>query len=166
MRAGIALGSNLGDRLAHLKTALEQIARLPMIYPPVLVSSVYETEPVGCAPDAPPFLNAVIEVECDRAPADLLHRLRRIEEAAGRRGKHERNAPRTLDLDLLYVGDTVISANGLELPHPRAHERRFVLEPLAEIHPDLVLPGQTEDVAALLRRLPQTTPLVRVPCEW
>src|SRR3712207_1449149 len=125
MRAGIALGSNVGDRFAYLKTALEQITRLPMIYPPVLVSSVYETEPVGCEPDAPAFFNAVVEVSCDRAPADLLHRLRRIEEAAGRPGKHERNAPRTLDLDLLYVGETVISTNGLELPHPRMHERRF-----------------------------------------
>jgi 2-amino-4-hydroxy-6-hydroxymethyldihydropteridine diphosphokinase len=166
MRAGIALGSNLGDRIAHLRTALEQITRLPMIRPPLLVSSVYETEPVGCASDAPSFLNAVIEIDCDRDPADLLHRLRRIEEAAGRPGKHERNAPRTLDLDLLYVGDQIVSTAGLDLPHPRMIERRFVLEPLAEIRPDLVLPGQTENVAALLQRLPETTPLVRVPCEW
>lgn len=166
MRAGIALGSNLGDRFAQLKTAVEQITRLPMIRPPVLISSVYETEAMGCAPDAPAFLNAVMEIGCERDPADLLHRLRRIEEAAGRRGKHERNAPRTLDLDLLYMDDHVISTAALELPHPRMHERRFVLQPLAEIRPDLVLPGGTETIASLLRRLPATTPLVRVPCEW
>lgn len=166
MRAGIALGSNLGDRLAHLKTAVEQITRLPMIRPPLLLSSVYETEAVGCGPDAPAFLNAVMEIDCERDPADLLHRLRRIEEAAGRPGKHERNAPRTLDLDLLYVDAHVIATPALELPHPRMHERRFVLEPLAEIRPELVLPGQSETVAALLRRLPETTRLVRIACEW
>ena len=166
MRAGIALGSNLGDRFAQLKTAVEQIVRLPMIRPPILLSSVYETEPVGCAPDAASFLNAVIEIDCERDPADLLHRLRRIEEAAGRPGKHARNAPRTLDLDLLYVDEHVISTPALALPHPRMHQRRFVLEPLAEIRPDLVLPGQNETVAARLRRLPETAPLVRVACEW
>ncbi len=165
-RAGIALGSNLGDRRAHLQTAYEQITRLPMIRRPILVSSIYETAPIGCEPEAPPFLNAVLELNCDREAADLLQRLRRLEAAAGRPAKHPRNAPRTLDLDLLYFGDTIISTAAMELPHPRMHERRFVLEPLAEIRPDLVLPGQSEDVATLLRRLPDTTPLVRVECEW
>ncbi len=166
MRAGIALGSNLGDRQSNLRTAFEQITRLPMIRPPLLVSSVYETEPVGCAPGAPSFLNAVIEIECDREPADLLQRLRRIEESLGRPGKHQRNAPRTLDLDLLYFGACVVETAELTLPHPRMHDRRFVLEPLAEIRPDLVLPGEELDLAALLRQLPARPGLVRVTSEW
>ncbi|MDQ6622972.1 MAG: 2-amino-4-hydroxy-6-hydroxymethyldihydropteridine diphosphokinase [Verrucomicrobiota bacterium] len=166
MRAGIALGSNLGDRAAHLRTAVEQIIRLPMVRTPLLASSVYETEPVDCAPDAPKFLNAVIEVECEREPGDLMHRLRRIEESLGRIGQRAHHEPRVLDLDLLYLGDTQVDGPSLTLPHPRMLERRFVLEPLAEIRPDLVLPGQTQNVAEFLVQLPATTPLVRVPCQW
>ncbi len=166
MRAGIALGSNIGDRLGNLKNARAQIGEMPMIRPPILASSIYETEPVGCEPGAPSFLNAVIEVDSGATAAELLAGLRGIEAAAGRLKKHARNAPRTLDLDLLYHGEQRVTADGLELPHPRMHERGFVLAPLAEIRPDLVLPGQRENVATLLRNLLAAARVVRVASEW
>lgn len=165
-RAGIALGSNLGDRLSYLKRARERVNRLPGVGPPLLASSVYQTAPVNCEPNAPEFLNAVIEISYTGEALNLLHELRRIEAALGRPAAHARNTSRTLDLDLLYFGDETISGPDLELPHPRLRERRFVLEPLAEIRADLVLPFQTENVAALLRRLPKSPPLLRVHSEW
>lgn len=166
MRAGIALGSNLGNRLAELKAARQQLERLPKMQPPLLASAVYETEPVGCEPNAAKFLNAVIEIGYDGDASELLQSLRRIERELGRPPKHERNISRTLDLDLLYFGEVVTSSPELQLPHPRLHERRFVLEPLNDIRADLLLPSQAENVAGLLRRLPETRPLVRVTSEW
>ena len=166
MRAGIALGSNLGDRLAKLKAAREQLERLPNVRPPILASAVYDTEPVACEPNAPRFLNAVIELGYDGEPTDLLHDLKRIEAELGRPPDHERNRSRTLDLDLLYFGDVTTSGPQLKLPHPRMHERRFVLQPLHDIRPELVLPSQNENVAALLNRLPETPAVVRLGSEW
>ncbi len=165
-RAGIALGTNLGDRLANLKRAREQIGRLPMVHPPILASSIYETDPVECEPETPRFLNAVMEVACASDPANLLRGLREIEAAEGRPLRHERNISRTLDLDLLYCGDAIVATADLELPHPRMHLRRFVLEPLGEIRPDLILPNCRQNVAALLRGLEETGGLVRVASQW
>ena len=166
MRAGIALGSNLGDRLATLRAARAQLSELPKLEKPLLVSAVYETDPIGCEPNAPPFLNAVIEIGYSGDARALLGELRQIEAALGRPVMHERNASRTLDLDLLYFGETQPSESDLQLPHPRMRERRFVLEPLYDIRPELVLPAQREDVATLLNHLPATPPLVRVVTEW
>ena len=166
MRAGIALGSNVGDRLENLKAARKQIGALRLAEEPILASSIYETEPVGCKPGDPAFLNAALEIGWLGEPLDLLHELRQIEANCGRPAAHEKNAPRTLDLDLLYFGEATISTPELELPHPRVCERRFELEPLAEIRPNLILPGQRQTVAELLRAVPQTTPLVRIACEW
>jgi 2-amino-4-hydroxy-6-hydroxymethyldihydropteridine diphosphokinase len=166
MRAGIALGSNLGERLRTLRRARAEIERLPTIKPPILASSIYETAPVDCEPGASPFLNAVMEVGYAGDPGDLLKWLREIEAALGRAPAHAKNTSRTLDLDLLYFGDLMIATAELQLPHPRMHERRFVLEPLNEIRPELVLPHQTETVANLLAHLPQTPPLLRGPSEW
>src|SRR5215213_1349740 len=132
MRAGIGLGSNLGDRRENLRRALEHIRTMAMTRPPILVSSIYETEPVGCAPDGPPFLNAVVELDYVEQPIHLLSCLAEIEDSLGRPKVHERNAPRSIDLDLLYFGNTILSIATLQLPHPRMHHRRFVLEPLAE----------------------------------
>ena len=143
MRYGIALGSNVGDRLAHLRAAMEQLA-------PILVSPVYETEPVDCAPDTPMYLNAVVEIESELEPEILLQRLQQIEQSEGRPASHGVNEPRTLDLDLLYAADLVINTPTLTLPHPRMTQRRFVLQPLADIRPDLVLPGCRRTVAELL----------------
>ena len=166
MRAGIALGSNLGDRRATLRDARARVENLPGVEPPLLASSLYETEPVDCEPGAQSFLNAVIEIGYDGAAEELLRELRQIEHALGRSAGHARNTSRTLDLDLLYFGDTTIAREDLELPHPRLHQRAFVLEPLAEIRPDLILPNQSKTVASLLEQLPDRSPLLRVASEW
>ena len=142
MRAGIALGSNLGDRLANLIAGREAVLRLPGVTAPVLHSRVYETEPVGTEPDAEPFLNAVMEIEFTGDPLALLTALRSIESALGRPTRYPRNAPRTLDLDILYISDLALHDAALILPHPRLHLRRFVLAPLNDVRPDLRLPGQ------------------------
>ena len=153
MRAGLALGSNLGDRLAHLRLARERVFALPGVSAPTLSSRVYETDPVGSGPDADAYLNAVLEVEYDGQPITLLDGLQRIEADFGRPSKRPRNAPRTLDLDILYAGNLVLSNAEVVIPHPRLHLRRFVLTPLADIRPDLILPGHHENVAAHLARV-------------
>ena len=153
MRAGLALGSNLGDRLAHLRLARERVLALPAVSAPDLGSRVYETEPVGSGPDAGAYLNAVLEIEYDGQPITLLDGLQRIEADFGRPSKRPRNAPRTLDLDILYAGNLVLSNAEVVIPHPRLHLRRFVLTPLADIRPDLLLPGQHHTIAELLERL-------------
>jgi 2-amino-4-hydroxy-6-hydroxymethyldihydropteridine diphosphokinase len=120
----------------------------------VLYSSVYETEPVDCEPGSAPYLNAVMEIEHEGQPVVLLDALQQIENQLGRPSKRPRNAPRTIDLDILYVGNLAMSNDELVIPHPRLHSRRFVLEPLNEIRPDLLLPGYHEPVAELFARLP------------
>lgn len=166
MRAGIAFGSNVGDRLEHLRAARVQVCQLPGVEGPVLASAVYETEPVECEPGTQKFFNAVIEVGYASGGEQLLRELRRIEQLAGRPALHPRHAPRSLDLDLLYFGGVSIETPELQLPHPRMLERRFVLQPLAEIRPDLVLPHQDGTIATLLAKLPPSPPLVRVAGEW
>ena len=153
MRTAIALGSNLGDRLANLTTGREAVLRLPGVSSPALHSRVYETEPVGTGPDAGSFLNAVIEIEFTGDPLALLAALRTIESALGRPTRHPRNAPRTLDLDILYISDLVMHDDALILPHPRLHLRRFVLAPLNDIRPDLRLPGHSHTITELLAHL-------------
>jgi 2-amino-4-hydroxy-6-hydroxymethyldihydropteridine diphosphokinase len=129
------------------------VLKLPGVSAPVLHSRVYETEPVGTGPDAGPFLNAVMEIEFTGDPFALLAALRGIESALGRPTRHPRNAPRTLDLDILYAGDHVLNNDTLILPHPRLHLRRFVLAPLNDIRPDLRLPEQSRTIAELLAHL-------------
>ena len=166
MRAGIALGSNLGDRLATLIEARDEILKLPAVTEPFLFSTVYETEPVECERGAGPFLNAVIEIGYELNAENLLHELADIESSLGRERSGERNLSRTIDLDLLYLGDVELKTSEIELPHPRIAGRRFVLEPLAEIRPDLKLPGEKKTVKALLAKLPPADPVVRVADEW
>jgi 2-amino-4-hydroxy-6-hydroxymethyldihydropteridine diphosphokinase len=138
-RAFLGLGSNLGDRWAHLRSAL---AALPDV---VAVSPVYETDPVGGPAGQPPYLNLVVELATERSPRELLEVARRLEETAGRvRGEH--HGPRTLDVDVLLVGDLVVAEPDLVVPHPRMHERRFVLAPLADLAPELV-PDEWEESA-------------------
>lgn len=150
MRAFLGLGSNLGDRLAHLERA---VAGLPDL---VAVSPVYETAPVGGPPGQGPYLNAVAELATDRSPRELLAVARRLEEEAGRVRTVE-HGPRTLDVDVLLVGDLRVGEPDLTVPHPRLWERRFVVAPLADLAPDLVPPGALEraggDVTLLGRLL-------------
>ena len=166
MRAAIALGSNLDDRLAILKSARQLVEQLPQAQPPILASAIYETEPVDCKLGTPNFFNAVLEIGYDGEAGELMQELRTIEASLGRTRRHERNESRTVDLDLLYFGDAVISTPDLRLPHPRIAERRFVLEPLHDIRPNLTLPGARENVGILLRDLPTTPAVVRVTSQW
>jgi 2-amino-4-hydroxy-6-hydroxymethyldihydropteridine diphosphokinase len=138
-RAFVGLGSNLGDREATLRQALELLAREPGIELR-RVSTFRETEPVGFL-DQPRFLNAAAEVETELPAAELLARLLDVERRLGRVRGGLRFGPRTIDLDLLLYGGETIREPGLRVPHPRLHERRFALEPLAELDPDLELPG-------------------------
>jgi 2-amino-4-hydroxy-6-hydroxymethyldihydropteridine diphosphokinase len=166
MRAAVAIGSNLGERLANLRNARKDIAALAGALPPMRSSGIYETKPVGCEKGAAKFLNAAIEFGYTGEVLDLLHKLAAIEKLLGRPAPHPRNVSRTIDLDLLYFGDLEIENADLQLPHPRIPEREFVLRPLADIRPDLILPRQSEPVSALLLRFTDATAVVRVDLEW
>lgn len=166
MRAGIALGSNLGTRRQHLGSARAKILQLANACGPALFSALYETDPINCEPGAQKFLNAVMEIGYRGEPEELLCELRHIESSLGRKPDHAPSMSRTIDLDLLFFGERVIDCPELQLPHPRLHERRFVLAPLADIRPDLVLPHQTQPVRALLENLVDNSAVVRVADEW
>lgn len=166
MKAGIALGSNLGDRAAHLAAAKRFLSSLHTGPGAPLCSALFETEPVDCALGTGPFLNAVMEIETPLEPSDLLARLREFERRQGRAVDRGRNSPRQLDLDLLYAGDNHMDTAPLILPHPRMTARRFVLQPLTEIRPDLVLPGQELTVAQLLAALPASPAVRPADCAW
>jgi len=156
MRCGIALGSNVGDRLGHLNAGRAAIEKLHAADHAPLLSPIYETEPVDCAPGTAPYLNAVMEIEYADEPLTLFHALQQIERAQGRPAEHGHNTPRTLDLDLLYAGDCTLDTPELILPHPRLTARRFVLQPLADIRPELILPDTQKTVAKLLAGIPPT----------
>jgi 3-oxoacyl-[acyl-carrier protein] reductase len=151
--AFIALGSNVGDRRAFLAAAVRRLRAEPGVR--VLeVSENYATAPVGCPPGAGEFLNAAAAVETDRSPEDLLALLLKVERQYGR-VRAEPNSPRTLDLDLLLYGDRVIDTPDLVVPHPRMHERAFVLVPLADVAPDAVHPTLKKTVRDLAAALPE-----------
>jgi 2-amino-4-hydroxy-6-hydroxymethyldihydropteridine diphosphokinase len=166
MRVAVAIGSNLGERLANLRNARKDIAALAGALPPMRSSGIYETKPVGCEKGAAKFLNAAIEFGYAGEALDLLYKLAAIEKLLGRPATHPRNISRTIDLDLLYFGDLEIESADLQLPHPRISEREFVLRPLADIRPDLILPKQSEPVSALLLQFTDATAVVRVDLEW
>jgi len=149
--SALSLGSNLGDRENILSAACGKLADLPQTRV-IAVSSFYETEPVDSPPGSPMFLNAVVLLDTALEPLELLCETQSIENAFGR-VRSVPNAPRTLDIDILFVGDLVLNTPELTLPHPRAHLRRFVLEPLAELLPDFTLPNQTQTVNQLLNKL-------------
>ena len=145
----IALGSNLGDRDAHLDEAEDRLAAL---LSGAVASGRFATDAVGSLPDAPPFLNEVVVGTTHLSPRSLLETLHAIEQAAGR-DRPFVNAPRTLDLDLILYGDFIIDEPGLQVPHPRFRDRMFVLQPLAEVAGDWVDPVTGHAVSALLDRL-------------
>jgi len=166
MRTGVALGSNLGDRLATLRATRKAIVDLAGVKPPILSSAIYETEPVGCEPGAGKFLNAVLEFEYEGDPVNLLKKLTEIEGVLGRPRDRARNVSRQIDIDLLYVGEMKIDTTQLQLPHPRMHARRFVLQPLADIRPDLILPRRAKTVRELLAQLDDSGKVVRLTDDW
>jgi 2-amino-4-hydroxy-6-hydroxymethyldihydropteridine diphosphokinase len=166
MRTGVALGSNLGDRLANLHAARKAIVDLAGVESPILSSAIYETEPVDCEPGAEKFLNAVLEFDYEGNPVNLLKNLTEIERVLGRPRDRARNVSRPIDIDLLYVGEMKIDTAEVQLPHPRMHSRRFVLQPLADIRPDLVLPRQAKTVRELLARLDDSGKVVRLTNDW
>jgi 2-amino-4-hydroxy-6-hydroxymethyldihydropteridine diphosphokinase len=197
MRAAIALGSNLGDRLANLQNARNQIRALDGVTGLMVQSAIYETSPVDCEPGAQNFYNAVIEVGFEKSADLLLQALQEIERALGRDrtppssqssppgrgGPRPRvsgesgceavgEAPgqgkrsRTIDLDLLYCGSERRGDAILQLPHPRMTGRKFVLQPLCDIAPDLRLPGQTKSVGELLAQLREPAKITRLTDKW
>jgi 2-amino-4-hydroxy-6-hydroxymethyldihydropteridine diphosphokinase len=150
----VALGSNLGKSAAIIRRAMARLQEFSA--GPVLKSSLWQTTPVDCPPNSPKFVNAVVgfSPRKNETPESLLEKLRALEKEFGRAPKTVLNEPRPLDLDLIAFGNKVCNSPELILPHPRAHLRKFVLQPLSEIAPDLVLPGQTKPVSKLLAELP------------
>lgn len=158
--AYIALGSNLGDRELKLLTAVAELGKLPETRVTAL-SPFYETEPVGEVTQDP-FYNAVARLVTQLAPRELLAELQRIETQVFQRKKTVHWGPRTMDLDILFYGDLVYTDADLTIPHPHLAERRFVLQPLADIAPNLVHPSLGKSIAELLAALTTTEKVVRI----
>jgi len=162
VRVFVALGSNLGDSAGQIQEAMNWLEGSSSA--PLRRSSLWRTSPVDCPPDSSPFTNAVVEltVPATENPESLLEKLRELEREFGRRPKKVLNEPRPLDLDLIAFGSETRNSPELVLPHPRAHFRRFVLQPLNEIAPELILPGQGKTVAQLLAGLPNDESVTRL----
>ena len=145
-KVGFSLGTNLGDRLDHLQKACASLRELAAS-DHIRVSNIYETEPVDCPEGSPGFLNAAIELEIELPPLELLEKTQAIETEFGRpaESNREQNAPRIIDVDILYYGDLIINEPTLIIPHPRMHERDFVLRPLSDIREDIVPDHQVFD---------------------
>ena len=150
----VALGSNLGNSREILPNAMARLREFSAT--PLLQSSLIETAPVDCPPGSPMFLNAVVGLtpRSNETPESLLAKLQALEKEFGRQPRKVLNEARPLDLDLIAFGQETRATPAFTLPHPRAHLRRFVLQPLAEIAPDLILPGETRTIAQLLAALP------------
>jgi 2-amino-4-hydroxy-6-hydroxymethyldihydropteridine diphosphokinase len=200
MRAAVALGSNVGDRLANLQNARDRIRSLDGATLPVAQSAVYETSPVDCEAGAQNFYNAVIEIGFEKQAEAFFAELQEIERALGRKrdtpgpdssptgrggdrprstwesasetageapaDRRTRNLSRTIDLDLLYFGSERRDSGQLQLPHPRMTDRKFVMQPLCDIAPDLRLPGQSKNVGELLAQLRGPDKITRVAEAW
>jgi 2-amino-4-hydroxy-6-hydroxymethyldihydropteridine diphosphokinase len=159
MKYGLALGSNAGARKLQMRAAREIILReLAGHNSSALIAGLYETEPVDCNPGTRSFYNSCMEIESALPPQELLQRLQDIEHRLGRPAHHPRNAPRSIDIDILYADNVTINTSELTIPHPGIASRRFVLEPLAEIRPHLTLPGHADTVASLLKSLNSSEP--------
>lgn len=161
--AYIALGSNVGDSPSILRRAMDELEKLSV--KPLRRSSLWQTTPVDCPPGSPTFVNAVVALypQPGENSWSLLTKMLVLEKEFGRLPKKVLNEPRRLDLDLISYGDEISVRPELVLPHPRAHERRFVLQPLKEIAPDLVLAGQRRTVVQLLAALVSKEITVRLP---
>jgi 2-amino-4-hydroxy-6-hydroxymethyldihydropteridine diphosphokinase len=166
MRVGVALGSNIGDRLENLRRARSAIFSLSKVTKPFLTSSVYATAPIDCESGAGEFLNAVIEFGFEGDPRDLMTEFRGIEASLGRPARHARNESRTIDVDLLYADDMQVHDRDLHIPHPRMAGRLFVMQPLAEIRPALILPGQQRSAAEIVAALQKSDTVRPLTNEW
>ena len=153
----LSLGSNLGNREANLKSAIQRLEQFGQV---VAVSSFYETEPVEFT-DQPWFLNCAVALETEKTPQQLLRAVLAVEEEMGRR-RTQNKGPRTIDIDILLFGALIVDIQGLTIPHPAMHERRFVLEPLAEIAPEVRHPVLGKTAGDLRDTLPGG-PVVRKP---
>jgi len=153
----ISIGSNLGDKIGNCKTAIEEIAAFAKI---VKVSSYYETEPVG-KEDQPNFINCAAEICTDLSPHDLLTKLNKVEDKLGR-VRLEKWGPRTIDLDIIFYSDQIINDSNLEIPHPRAHLRGFVLEPICEIDPEFIHPEYNLSTYELLKEIKDEKKVIKL----
>ncbi|HYT61300.1 MAG TPA: 2-amino-4-hydroxy-6-hydroxymethyldihydropteridine diphosphokinase [Haliangiales bacterium] len=160
--AFVALGSNLGDSKQNVLRAMDRLQQFSDF--PLLRSSLWQSTPVDCPPDSPLFVNAVVGLlpRANETPESLLDKLQALEKESGRQPRKTPNEPRPLDLDLIAFRRETRSTESLALPHPRAPARRFVLQPLSEIAPELVLPGQTLSVRQLLDTLDSSERVMRL----
>jgi 2-amino-4-hydroxy-6-hydroxymethyldihydropteridine diphosphokinase len=154
VRVFVALGANLADPQQQVWRAIQHLETLSAV--PLRRSSLWQTTPVDCPPGSPAFINAVVELALPQTESaeNLLRRLQRLEKEFGRQPKTLLNEPRPMDLDIVAFGNQTRNTAELILPHPRAHCRRFVLAPLAELAPEFILPGQSRSVQELLQDLP------------
>lgn len=157
-RVGIALGTNLGNRLTHLRNARDMLRKLvdPDSY--YLQAPIYQSEPVDCTGGSPDFYNTVIEIDYIGEPYELLAKTQGVEFHLGREAVYERNSPRIIDVDILYFGNEVLKDEILTIPHPGVIHRLFVLHPLNDIRPNLILPGDNASISEHLEHLETDEP--------
>ena len=167
MEVGFSLGTNLGDRFKNLTDAKERLLAFDDTEL-LALSSAYDTQPVGVKDEYMDmtFLNSVVIINTSASCETWLERIGNIEQELGRVREGDRNAPRPIDIDILYAGDAIIDSGGLQVPHPRWAERRFVVEPLAEVRPELVLPGIGEPVARVLEGLAAGEAVAKLEQGW
>ncbi|MDC0047773.1 2-amino-4-hydroxy-6-hydroxymethyldihydropteridine diphosphokinase [Verrucomicrobia bacterium] len=164
---GIAFGSNLGNRLSNLRQAKRLLLHHCPSPKEATFSPIYETQPVDCALKTNNFLNAVANLQLSMAPEDALDLCIKIESTFDRPEKREKNAPRTIDLDIIYAGSLIHNSKKLTIPHPKLYERRFVLEPLSVIMPTLVLTNQKKTILQLLNDIESSEPpLSKITNTW
>ena len=167
VRAGIALGSNLGNRISNLRAARDLLRKLTPGDPAYIQAPIYCSCPANCPADSPDFFNTVVEINYNGTPAQLLVQTQAIEVQLGRIPDTPPNSPRVIDLDILYLGEQITDSDNLVIPHPRMTQRRFVLEPLSDIRPSMTLPGDSVSILDHLRSLnPDVAQLTLVEAEW
>lgn len=168
LQIGFSLGTNLGDRTQNMARARQAILEIDDARE-IGKSPLYETEPVDVQPEYQhlKFVNAVLIIETERTAADWLRHIGKLETLFGRtRDQADKNAPREIDIDIIFAGDQLIGSGGLVVPHPRWAERRFVVQPLADLQPDRILPGSARTVAEILADLPGAEELIQLDANW
>ena len=166
-RTGIALGSNLGNRLTHIQVARDMLKKIVPHNSIFKQAPIFQSEPVNCPRNSPDFFNTVIEIDYLGNPYELLEATQAIEFHLGREVVFQDNAPRVIDVDILYFGTTTLKESILNIPHPEMTSRRFVLQPLADISPNLILPGDKATIAEHLKYLDSDEPpLSLVQSDW